>query len=71
MSEKYTSVETPSGCLGLWGHVEREDAIEQLRRFYQHEMDAQRVLARIEAGEVRVFHQRGVYAPKNRHEVLS
>lgn len=71
MSEKFTSIESENGLhLGEWGHVNREEAIEKLRCWaYDDLKRAVATLQDIEAGRVRVFHQYGPLARRNRHEV--
>lgn len=68
MSEKYTEVETDSGGLGIWGHAAPAEAIAELREHYEHQAkQAASVLAEIESGRVRVFHQYGPWARDRRH----
>lgn len=72
MSDKFTSVETPTGAFGLWGWVPPDDAVAELRRHYEREAaTAQQVLACIASGDVRVFHQYGPYAMRDRRLVTS
>lgn len=70
MSDKFTEVVAPSGGIGEWGHVEPVDAVERLRaHFAQQAKQATGVLAEIESGRVRVYHQYGPYAATNRRLV--
>lgn len=70
MSEKFTAIQTVHGGLGEWGHVPPADAIAIMRRFYEGQLkQAQTVLAEIAAGDVEVFHQRGVPVATNRRQV--
>jgi hypothetical protein len=75
MSEKYTSVEPGvSGCggYGIHGHADPSAALAEARRFYEWQREqAEQVLAAIDAGNVEVFHQRGVYAGHDRERVRS
>lgn len=78
MSDKFTvaqatSVGTPGnarGSIGLWGHIPYDEAIAELRKHYERQRDeAVATLAAIERGEVKVFHQYGPWAARNRREV--
>lgn len=70
MSDKYTEVVTPTMGLGEWGHVPYNEAVARLRAYCERQIDeAVLTLAAIGDGEVRVFHQYGPYAAKNRREV--
>jgi hypothetical protein len=72
MSEPITYVE--AGPIGFHerGHVGRDEVIATLKRYLEHELEEMtKGLAAIEAGEVRVFHQRGIYAVKDRREVTA
>lgn len=72
MSDQYTEVSTPSGGLGLWGYVDYGEAIAELRRHYEHEAAlACAVLDELDNGYVRVWHQLGPWAARNRREVAA
>lgn len=70
MSDKYTHVQTAKGSLGLWGHIPYEQAVAEIRKFYEGERQtAEEVLAELDADNVRVFHQYGPWAARNRREI--
>ena len=70
MADKTTEIRTPSGGLMEWGHVPYTDAVERCRTYWQFEAEkAAAVLAEIAAGQVQVFHQRGVHVWTGRREV--
>lgn len=70
MSDKFTSIEAPSGGLGEWGHISYEEALGKITCYYERQLvEAQKVLHEIVQGKVHVFHQRGPYAAANRREV--
>lgn len=70
MSDKYTEARTPNGAIGDWGYLDYDEAIKELRQHYENQhVEAHLVLADIDAGRVRVFHQLGPYAARNRREV--
>lgn len=67
MSDAYTSIETDKGGGGEWGHVPHDEAIRRLRMHFEYEAkQAAAVLAEIDAGRVRVYHQYGPWAASNR-----
>lgn len=67
MSDKYTEVETDHGGIGEWDHVEPQEAIRRLRRYWESQRDeAVATLADIDAGRVRVYHQYGPWARNKR-----
>ncbi len=52
------------------GHVTYQEAIDQAKLHYESQLFlAERALAAIRAGNVRVFHQTGIYRVHNRKEV--
>lgn len=71
MSEKFTAVEIPeTSGYGIWGHQDYEKAISLTRQHFERQLEeAQRALAAIRRGDVRVFHQRGVQVATDRREV--
>jgi hypothetical protein len=70
VSEKYTHVRTDKGSLGLWGYVPYDEAVAEIRKHYESERaTAEAVLGELDAGRVRVFHQLGPWAARNRREV--
>lgn len=71
MSDQYTEVSTPNGGIGEWGHVPYRAAVQLLREFYTEQLaQARAVLADIEEGQARVFHQLGPISAHNRKEVF-
>lgn len=71
MSDAYTEVSTSAGGIGEWGHVEPQDAIAELRSHYEREArTAAAVLAEIDAGRVRVYHQYGPWTAAKRRCVF-
>ena len=71
MSDKYTDVSLQHGSgLGLWGHVDPDEAIAETRRFAVAQRDeAVRMIEDIDAGKVEVHHQLGPWARRNRRKV--
>jgi hypothetical protein len=71
LSDNITEVHADSGAaLADYGHLAYGDAVDRLTKHLQRQRDeAVNGLADIEAGRVRVFHQRGVYVAHNRREV--
>lgn len=70
MSDKITEVTTDHGGIQEYGYLEPEEAIARLRDYYEHQQEnAAKVLASIDSGEVRVFHQLGPWAARNRRQV--
>jgi hypothetical protein len=71
VSEKTTHIDADGHGLMLWGHVPYAEAVMRLREHYQREVAAaEAALAAVRVGDVRVFHQRGVYVARDRREVL-
>lgn len=73
-AEKVTRVRTESGAGGIISHRGRhathEEAIQEFRAYYVHQFDrAQRALRELERGEIRVFHERGIYSVRDSREV--
>ncbi len=73
MSEAMTAVEPAKGQHYLCrGYKSREAAIEEARRSLRYAADqALQALFAIDAGQVRVFHQRGIYVPTRRQELIA
>jgi hypothetical protein len=54
----------------LWGYRPHGEAVAESRKYWQYAYDeAAAALAAIDAGQVRVFHQLGPWAARNRREV--
>lgn len=77
MSDKFTEVRCVDedgklfGGLGQWGYVPREEAIAEARQHAENQLrEAQRALEAFDAGRVKVFHQLGPWAARNRREVM-
>lgn len=71
MSEKYTSIQTPSGGMGELDYISYEEAIAAARRFYEHQRkQADEVLSYLDDGIVTVTHHRGVHVWTDVREVL-
>jgi len=52
----------PGHGLGLRGHVSWQEAVGEMEKHLRQQLEeAQRGLAAIEAGTVKVVHQRGIY----------
>lgn len=70
MSEAMTDVEADHGGIMERGWVTPDTAIAALRKYYETQLlEAQGVLADIDAGRVRVFHQHGIHVAKDRTRV--
>jgi hypothetical protein len=72
MSDAYTEVWLDGAPgMGLWGHVEPAEAVAATRKHYEHEAVAvAAALVALDSGAVRVYHQYGPYAARNRKIVL-
>jgi hypothetical protein len=71
VSDKYTEVKLGrySGY-GFWGHVDPQEAIARTRRLAEADLtEAQTAMAALDSGNVKVFHQLGPWAMKNRRQV--
>jgi hypothetical protein len=71
MSERFTSI-VISGAPGYAarGHVSRADVIAQARAHYERQLAiADMALTAIRKGEIRVYHQTGLYRVRNRREI--
>jgi hypothetical protein len=65
-----TEVRAADGAIRLSGHVSYREAVDQLRNHYSRMLaEASRTLAAIDAGEARVFHQRGIHVVRDRREI--
>jgi hypothetical protein len=76
MSDKYTDASAYGaggehlGGIGEWGHVPYGETVRRMRKFYEGELrKAEAILAAIDRGDVKVWHQLGPWAMKNRREV--
>ena len=70
MSERMTIVDAGGVGIQLYGHLDRDEAVSQFRRCYERRAEEARgALAALEAGEEVVYHQRGVWAIRDRREV--
>lgn len=71
MSEKITSVRVGSELtLSLRGHVSYSEAVEQVERFYEQQIDkANYILEGIRNGQCVVHHQTGITRVRDRAEV--
>ena len=71
MSDKFTSVHiTQSPGYAERGHVGYQEAIDAAKLHYESQLfQAERALAAIRAGNVRVFHQTGLYRVRNKKEI--
>lgn len=71
MSDPYTEVQIEGGeGFGIWGFEGHAEAVAQARSHYTRQWaEAELALMQIDAGHVRVFHQRGPYAASGRVEV--
>jgi hypothetical protein len=71
MSEKFTSVRIGDApAYATRGHVSYSDALAEARQYYESQLaQAASALAAIRHGNVRVFHQTGIYRVRNRKEI--
>lgn len=71
MSDKVTAVKAGgAGEMTLWGYKSHDEAVAECRKHWQDTYDeAAAALAAIDDGRVRVFHQLGPWAARNRREV--
>lgn len=73
MSDRFTVFASPAGAertLGLRGHLDYNDALQQLRTHLEKVRDdTLAVLADLASNQVRVFHQNGIDIARRRKEI--